>query len=205
MTMNREFLSLSVGDRIGALKDAGAIFEPDRSAWYALRVQPQREDQAEAWLARRGVYAFHPVLERKVVCRGILRVYDRRYLPGYVFARFPGIPIIHRVMACAFITGALTLQSGAWGVLDRERLAAIHAMRKIDLETKAALQKRRAQRRLLSRGDRVMFRAGPFAEIKGEVIDLAADGGVTVRLVLFAREFDVATSAVDLVPMQKAS
>ena len=58
--------ALCVGDVVGYHTDRGGIYVPGPARWYALRVRPQREDQAEAWLSMRGVYGFHPVLVRKV-------------------------------------------------------------------------------------------------------------------------------------------
>ncbi|MFC4668350.1 transcription termination/antitermination protein NusG [Seohaeicola nanhaiensis] len=184
--------------------DAGDrnVFWPGVSRWYALRVPPQREDQAEAWLLRRGVYAFHPVLSRQSTKHGRVREYQRRYLPGYVFARFPGEPLVHLVSGTPFILGALCRSSGHWGILRPQGLRAIYAMRKIDADSEEA---RRAVRRsqMLHPGDRAMFHTGPFAEFPCEVIEIKAEGGAKVRLQLFGRE--VLADAADgaLTPLNK--
>lgn len=195
---------LSVGDECAPVASDRAICIPGPARWYALRVTPQREDQAEAWLRLRGVYGFHPVLRRAVRQFGKLREYDRRYLPGYVFARFHGEPLTHRVTACAFITGALCRSNGEWGVLEPSKLAAIHSMRKVDADAEAA--RRLSKRRLIGveAGQAVMFRIGPFAELRGEVADLRADGGAVVRLHLFGREHLIEADGADLLPLRKA-
>jgi transcription antitermination factor NusG len=188
-------------------RDVAGIVLPGPSRWYALRVAPQREDEVEVWLHRRGVYAFHPVTERKVCLRGVSRVYHRRYVPGYVFARFGGEPVVHRVMTCPWVTGALCRADGQWGILDPSRLAAIHAMRKRDERMQQQAAKDQARRRAASRmraGDRAMFRVGPFAELPCEVVELVTDGEVRLRLSLFGRDVVVAGSADDLVPLRKA-
>jgi len=182
------------------------IFRPGASGWYALTVAPQREDQAEAWLARRGVYGFHPVLTRKRRRFGRVVEHHRRYLPGYVFARFVGAPVVHAVLSCPFVTGAITLADGRWGVLDPAGLRAIHAMRRRDAEAEAARRAaaaRQRRARMLSVGDAAMFRSGPFSGFRCEVVDLPAGGGATVRLVLFGREVVTPADGADLVPMQK--
>lgn len=204
MRHETDITGLAVGDLCGAIPADRAIFSPGRARWYALRVTPQREDQAEAWLRLRGVYAFHPVLRRCVTRFGKVQEYQRRYLPGYVFARFHGDPLVHRVTACAFITGALCRANNEWGVLEPSKLAAIHAMRKVDAEAEAL--RHRARRRLhgVEAGQAVMFRVGPFAEMMGEVADLRADGGAVVRFHLFGKEHLIEADSADLVPLRKA-
>lgn len=200
--------ALRVGDVVGYQTDRGGIYVPGPARWYALRVRPQREDQAEAWLSMRGVYGFHPVLMRKVRRHGRDREYARRYLPGYVFARFPGDPLVHEVLSCPFVMGALTLQGGdgEWGVLEPRKLRAIYSMRKIDAEAMAAREAERARRRAraaLRTGDCVLFKGGVFAGFRSEVVELRADGGVQVRLELFGRETLVGANASDLMRMHK--
>lgn len=174
------------------------LFEAGPAGWYALTVAAQREDQAEAWLARRGVYAFHPVVVRRVVQRGRRREYLRRYLPGYVFARFPGLPVAHRVLDCPFVTGALALQSGVWGRLDPRDLRAIHAMRKV--EDAAAARRSASVRSRLSVGCAALFRTGPLAGLRCEVAEVSG-AGVLVTLSLFGGEVSARAECADLVPL----
>lgn len=197
---------IKVGDVLPAIP-RGAIFEPGLSRWYALRVAPQREDQAEIWLRQRGVYSFHPVLARTSHRCGVPRVYHRRYLPGYVFARFQGDPLQHRVMSCPWIIGALCRTSGDWGVLEHKKLSAIHAMRKIDAEQRMAKAAARALKLADARvraGDSVMFRNGPLAGFRGEVVDLVADGGAVIRFEMFGREAIISSAPAELIPLRKA-
>lgn len=206
MAAHRSFLALSIGDTVTLGSAKGAIVTPGPSRWYALRVTPQREDQAEAWLRLRGVYAFHPVLMRRVTRHGKARDYARRYLPGYVFARFRGDPVRHAVLTCPFITGALCRSDGQWGVLEPQKLAAIHAMRKVDAEGEAARFARDAARRAAAMarpGDTALFTGGAFAGAQCEVVDLSADGGATVRMRLFGGEVLVSARMGDLVSLKK--
>ncbi|PTX38709.1 transcription antitermination factor NusG [Gemmobacter caeni] len=201
-----EQTALRIGDVLPP-RDVAGIVLPGPSRWYALRVAPQREDEVEGWLRKRGVYAFHPVLKRQTRARGVVRTYHRRYLPGYVFARFCGDPVVHMVMSCPWVIGALCRADGHWGVLEPSRLQAIHAMRKRDERIErdlAADQLRRREASRMRAGDHAMFRVGPFAELPCEVVELVADGGVRLRFQLFGREVVVDGVAEDLVPLRKA-
>jgi len=188
---------------------AGSILcRPGVARWHALFVSPQKEDQAEAWLQRRGVYSFHPVTTRKVIRSGRPREYHRRYLPGYVFARFPGEVLVHDVVACPFVQGALCGADGLWGVILPKDLRALHAMRKIDAELDrdrrlAARKRRKAQN--LKKGDTAMFRSGAFVERTCEVVELVAEGGAKVRFQLFGREVLATARADDMVAISRSS
>lgn len=194
-----------IGDVVPMLPRS-SIVEAGAARWFALRVDPQREDQVEAWLRQRGVYAFHPVKMRQTVRFGKVREYARRYLPGYVFARFPGEPVVHQVMRAPFIIGALTCSKGHWGVLEPKRLQAIHAMRQLDeaqrKDRAAALARRIAGARIRA-GESAMFQAGPFADFPCEVVELLSDGGAIVRLMIFGRETRATAKAGELVRAQR--
>lgn len=194
----KDFAGLAVGDVLPPSGSRVPLVEPGAPVWIALRVQSQHEDQVEAWLALRGVYAFHPVLMRRTRVKGRARDYARRYLPGYVFARFPGLPLVARVMACPWITGALCGSGGGWAVLEPADLRALHGLRRIDAAQAAAAR----ARAVLRPGDRALFRAGPLAGQPCEVADLKGAGGVVVRLRLFGGDMAVTTTAADLVVMR---
>lgn len=200
-----EQTALRIGDVLPP-RDVAGIVLPGPSRWYALRVAPQREDEVEGWLRKRGVYAFHPVLKRQTRARGVVRTYHRRYLPGYVFARFCGDPVVHMVMSCPWVIGALCRADGHWGVLEPSKLRAVHAMRKRDERIEGSRAEEMLRRREAARmraGDMVMFRVGPFAEFPCEIVELVADGGVRLRFQLFGREVLVDSSPTDLLPMRK--
>ncbi|WP_179285862.1 transcription termination/antitermination protein NusG [Haematobacter missouriensis] len=197
---------LSVGDVVKVGEGLAPVFSAGPARWYALRVAPQREDQVEAWLKRRGVYSFHPVLMRKVRRMGKVREYARRYLPGYVFARFPGEAVAHRLVGRCGITGALTRLDGSWGVVKPSDLRALHSMRKVDAETAAERRAIRAAERRASTvraGERALFRAGPFSGLHCEVVELVAEDGAKVRVTLFGREIATHVSSSDLVVIVK--
>lgn len=179
---------------------------PGAVRWHALLVAPQTEDQTEAWLQRRNVYAFHPVTTRKVTRAGKAREYHRRYLPGYVFARFPGEAIVGDVVSCPFIRGALLRSSGSWGVLNPSELRSLHSMRKLDQEAKVAsrLEERRLRRsRNFRKGDRALFKSGAFVEQSCEVVEVLADGAIRLRLQLFGADVLTSANPEDLVALDR--
>ncbi|MGR3376045.1 transcription termination/antitermination NusG family protein [Salipiger abyssi] len=197
-----DYRELEVDDVVLRDKAVAPICKPGPAGWYALLCAPQRERQAEAWLAARGVYAFHPVTVRRSRQRGRVREYHRRYLPGYVFARFAGVPVAHRVLASPFLFGALCRRDGEWGVLGPKRLAALHEMRIRDErqeQDRRARKKAAAAARRVRAGDTALFRAGPFAGLQCEVVELLADGGARVQLELFGRPTPATASPDDLV------
>lgn len=193
----------------GSSAVAGSVLcNPGPVRWHALYVSAQKEEQAEAWLARRGVYGFHPVTIRKTRRAGKARQYHRRYLPGYVFARFPGEAIAHAVTACPFVHGALSRWDGSWGVLNPGELRSLHAMRSIDIQLQVAdrAEERRQRRvRNLKKGDRAMFKSGPFVDHSCEVVELNGDGGVKVSVQLFGREVLTVSAAEDLVAVHRTA
>jgi len=197
--------ALSVGDVIAAtLVDVPGLWFDGPAGWYALTCRPQREEAAERWLAARGVYAFHPVVGRMVRVRGHVRDYTRRYLPGYVFARFAGVPRPFAVMTCPFLTGALCLSSGHWGQLHRSGLRALHAMRAVDAAQEARRDGARARKAAAARlrvGDTALFRSGPMAGQRCEVVELTPEFGARVRLTLFGGLVPVKADVQDLVKL----
>lgn len=192
------FLALVVGDHVAASAGPESLVAPGRPRWHALRCLPQREDAAEAWLARRGVYAFHPVTRRRTVRYGKPVEIARRYLPGYVFARFPGVALRHRVEECPMLTGAVRLASGEWGCLDPFGLRSIIAMRKVDEAARRADRRRRREARQLRVGDRALMLGGVFGEKLVEIAEI--DGGeVRFRVAMFGGVVLASASAGELV------
>lgn len=202
-----DLAGLSVGDIVAEAGGVAAIFGAGPARWHALRVGPQREEQAEAWLRRRGVLAFHPVLMRRVRRMGRVREYARRYLPGYVFARFPGEALPHRIVGHCGLIGALCRADGHWGVLDPADLRALYAMRRIEAETEAQRRAMRAASRratMVRAGEPALFRAGPFAGVHCEVVEMTAEGGAKVRLALFGREVEMLSPVSDMVGIARS-
>lgn len=194
------------GDQAGLAVGAAGLWGDAAGGWYALRVAPQREGFVEAWLARRGVQAFHPVMQRQSVVRGRPRVWYRAYLPGYVFARFPGAPVVHRVLALPHVVGALTLRGEDWARIAPADLRALYDMRQVDADltdARAAQLARQRAARALRPGGGALFRGGPMAGTRCEVVEIRGAGEVRVRLTLFGGEVIASASPSDLVALRK--
>lgn len=168
------------------LPAAGAFTTEGDPRWHALIVVPQKEQAAEAMLARHDVYAFHPVTTRTASVRGKRKRIVSRYLPGYVFARFPGPVIWHKLMASPLISNAVRHSSGWPAVLMPADLERLHAMRAID----EAEEERRRQARIIRKGDRVRILSGAFEGEEVEVLSLD-NGRVTVRMCILGSELPV--------------
>ncbi|TFL16420.1 transcription termination/antitermination NusG family protein [Jannaschia formosa] len=184
----------------GEVFNRGPIFVPGRPGWFALRCLPQREDAVERWLDARGVYAFHPVKSRVARRMGRVRRVEQRYLPGLVFARFPGAPVGHRVLAFPLLSDALRVADGRWGELRGCDLRRLHGMRSRDAaqDARAEALARAAHARRLQVGMRAMFALGPVADMPCEVVEVDGLGGARVRFTLFGREIEKALDASDV-------
>ena len=195
---------LQVGDYV--LDEGRApITVPGTAGWYALRVAPQREGFVERWLGLRGVTGFHPVLRRRVVRFGRPRESVTRYLPGYVFARFPGEPIPHAVQALPHILGALTARDGHWARILPSDLTALYEMREKDEQiddARAAAAARRKAAAALRSGSGALFRSGPLAGQPCEVVEISGTGDVRVKLHLFGAVRETSAQATDLVAVR---
>lgn len=194
--MMMHYGSLNVGDTVPVETeaDARALYRPGEPRWHGVVVPPMREGQCEAWLERRGVYSFHPVTYRTVTIRGKRKRIESRYLPGYVFARFPGPAIWHRVMASLFVADAIRMSSGDPAILAPADLTNIHAMRAID----EAAEEARRNAAKIRRGDRVRMLSGIFEGEAVEVLSLD-NGRVKIGMTLFGaeREADVAVDMIE--------
>lgn len=162
------------------------IYTPAPARWHALTVLPQAEATTEAWLKVRGVYSFHPVTRRVVTIRGKKVSRTKRLLPGYVFARFPGIMAWHAVKGCVHIAGCIRMASGEPGILRPDDLTALHAMR--DRDDEAREEQRRAA--IIRPGDKVRILSGLWSDEQTEVIAIR-HGKAIVRLTMFGAEREV--------------
>lgn len=135
------------------------------SRWHALTCPPQREGALEAFLARQEVYSFHPVRTREKLDRGKRVVIESRYIPGYVFARFPGPVVWHRLMQCNLVTGAIRMSNGALAILDPSDLRGLMAMA---ARGDAEDERRRAALRIAP-GDTVRLASGAF---EGQTVEV---------------------------------
>lgn len=154
--------------------------------WHALQVSPQKERATEAWLALRGVEAFHPVKARPTVSHGVRRTIESAYLPGYVFARFPGRALRSRVMDFPPIKGAICTQNGHWGIIRPRDIRQLYAMRSAE----AAANERKNRAAMLKRGDKVKVLEGLWADGQEvEVLEIRS-GKARFKIHMFGADVD---------------
>lgn len=165
-----------------------SLFLPGEPRWHALQCAPLREEKATAHLRQHGVTAFFVVKEKHVTVRGKPMVRKQHFLPGYVFAKFPGVPVWHRVMdpenPARLIRGVLRLSSGEPGRLRVEDLRTLRELADRDEEREEAER----ARSLAKVGDVVRIEA--FGAT-GEVVEITAWGGKRVRFMLFGAEREI--------------
>lgn len=149
--------------------------------WHCLLAYPQAESKARAWLDRKGLEAFYPV---ETIQRPRKPAYERRYLPGFVFARFPGDVLWHELFrVCPFVHDVLRFRSGIPGRIRASDLTSIMAMRSVD-QAQAAEQQARKR---IFKGARVRITEGPMEGFESEVVEIRA-GRAKLTITLFGRE-----------------
>lgn len=160
-----------------------AICETSQPRWHCLITYPQRETQAERWLDLRGVYSFFPVKVTYKAVMGQRRKIVSRYLPGYVFAQFPGEMIAHRVLGTPFIRDAIRLSDGRPGILNPDDLRALHRMRDVDEHQKSEA----ADAKRIKAGQKVRLISGVMAGQEVEVLSVSC-GRAKFRIGMFGAE-----------------
>jgi len=143
-----------------------------------------------AWLKLRGVEAFHPVKERTTVRRGVRRTIESAYIPGYVFARFPGRVLRARVLAFPHITGAITMESGHWGIIRPKDIRQLYAMRSME----AQVNERKAAAARIKAGDRVKVLEGLWMDGQEVEIREIRAGRARFKLHMFGADIDAEAS-----------
>jgi transcription antitermination factor NusG len=152
------------------------IVAPGEARWHCLIVYPQREAPTRLWLGEHGVEAFYPVTITKARYRGrdISRV--RRYLPGYVFAEFPGEPIWWRILGDdrRNVRDVLRMNDGEPGRLHPDTLTQLQAMREVDEE----IEELKRAARTIRKGDKVRIKVGEMVDWEVEIVDIKGPKGV---------------------------
>lgn len=154
------------------------VAQPGPARWYALLARPVCEQSAVAALQVRGVQAGTPVQSvwersRRVAARK--RLVHRRLLPGYVFARFGGVPDWHGLFAvdplARYLRGVVGMGGVAVPLSDRAMRALAEMPAALDL----------LRRRALAQGQRVRVTAGA---LEGCVVEVdQVDAGLAQVLV----------------------
>jgi len=96
-------------------------YDDGQVRWHCLLTFPQQENRVIEWLNDKGVYAFYPVDRKVHIRRGpykgkrmpdgrIRYIKEEKLLPGYVFAKFGGLPKWHIIREGRGISGVLGQQ-----------------------------------------------------------------------------------------------
>lgn len=195
-----KYQDLKIGDAL-PFDEQKPIIHKGRAQWFGLKCVPKAESHLKAWLAIRGIYAFYPVTKaRRRIPRSRVKFveYERRYLPGYVFARFDGEPVWNRFFdQCPFAHDVIRYQlSGQPGPLNPVDLAKLHAMRSVD----EARQESAKQARTIRKGDRVRFFFSGIEFENVEVLEISGMFG-KVKLGLLGKD-EIKVSLHDMQKMQ---
>lgn len=172
----------------------------DAPRWYCLIAMPQQEGATVAWLKRKGIDAFFPVTsvaQRRPRAKIKSVMVHRKYLPGYVFARFPGEPVWHELFGiCPFIANVMRLRSGVPGILHPDDMRKISAMRAVDEEAQAA----RRKAMMLRKGDKARILDGVMEGWEVEVHEVdTSTGKAKFRITLFGER----ETEIDMCRMEK--
>lgn len=157
-----------------------ALFTPDTPRWHALCVRPGHEIPAQRFLAQAGIYSFFPVRMRHSPKRG---KYASRYLPGYLFAKFPGPPRLHVLLETPWVRDVVRAYDDHPAILRPQDLELIHRMRERDEEQ----DRRIADARKIKVGARVRLMEG-VAQGEHVVVARIKGGKVHFSLPMFGSE-----------------
>lgn len=147
--------------------------------WFIFQTPPRKEISATAWLARRGVEAWHPTVTKiRRIPRSKIKskAYEAPCAPRYLFARFTGRPQWHILKTCRWITRVVGVEDRPMPVSDEimSRMAQVPQQLEI-------LKQREIERRTIHPGDKVRIGSGP---LEGWIVDVSEVHAGIARFVL---------------------
>lgn len=144
--------------------------------WYAIQSKPKQEGRAEADLLAWGVETFLPRIPRRAPsAKGAAHAYGVQPLfPGYLFARFNGHSMLHKIKYTRGVARVLGTERGPTP-LDDSIIAFIRT--RVGADGLVLLSPRP--------GDRVQVTNGPLKDFVG-VFSSALTGADRVRVLLTA-------------------
>lgn len=169
---------MKVGDEVEPAPKR-AMVKTGRPRWHVFVVQPMSEDSVRAWFARRGIEAWFPTEQawRRVPRARRKRVpYERRLVPGYVFARFDGEPVWSEVRKCRWLRRVVGCDGRPAPVSDDAMAEMARVPWRLEAMRKAAEEARR-----IVPGDRALIRDGAMA---GWVVEVREVHAGIARLVV---------------------
>jgi transcription antitermination factor NusG len=156
--------------------------ESDSSqSWFALRVKPNAEKAAAAFLRRAGVEEYLPLVRDRRRWSDRWREIDAPLFPGYVFCRMPqdnGIRVVRTPGVLGFVGFG-----GDPAPIPENEIEAVRRM----LASGRKLWTLMLQRE----GQRVRIRSGPLEGLEGVLLKIKDDEHVVVGLELLQRSVAV--------------
>lgn len=137
-------------------------------SWYAVRTKPRQEDRAVENLAYWGIDTLAPKL------RGKSGRTDSHLFPGYIFARFDGTRMLHKIHFTRGVSYVLSF-GGVPAVISDEIIAEIHAR----IDTHGMVN----NVAVLKPGDKVIIKSGVLRDFVG-VFDRDVPGTERVQILL---------------------
>jgi hypothetical protein len=197
-------LAFRIGQAVPAFPRRQIVTEIGGERWHALKCYPQMEYRAKCWLGRHGALdALYPVKRDTKTQMGRKVTREIRFVPGLVFARFPGEPVWANLLDSPFVYDAIRLSTPdrngiLWpGILHESTIEAIKEMRD---RGEPNGEKWRVR---IVKGARVRFRKGAAMEGReGEEGSLevreVGEGTATLTVTMFGAPRDLPFSFSDL-------
>ena len=194
--MTQHYRDAKVGDRYP--HEPVRLCSDGPPCWYALRTVPGREEEAKAWLAIYGVHAIFPTITRTRKHRdGTRTPVERATVPGYVFARLPGLPRWHIIRATGHIIGVVGHDGAPYPLSYDRHILPIKGLAKRAREAETARLEAEERARQIHIGDNVRFRGGPLSDFVVEVASLS--GRIAkLRFALLGRD-EIEADVADLI------
>ena len=145
--------------------------------WYALRTRSRMEKRAAEFLTVAGIAAEAAFLEIERKWSDRTKLVGRPLFPGYIFARF-SLTTIEVALSAPGIVDVVRVERVPLPIRDEE----IVAVRRLARGASAAGVEPIQERIDLVRGARVQVLSGPFAGLKGVLLDGGRRSKVAVRI-----------------------
>lgn len=144
--------------------------------WYAIRVNPQQEERANANLEAWGVESFSPRLKkgRRNEFTGVTTYYSKPMFPGYIFARFDAERLLHKVWYTRGVHSVVGFGESPSPIAD-DVIDLLQAQVGEDGYVKLGVE--------LKRGDKIVVTEGPLKNFVG-VFERRMKGSERVMVLL---------------------
>lgn len=167
-----------------------------KNSWFAVQVQPRREQTASSHLVQQGFQVFCPVMSRTVRHARQFRERQLPVFPGYVFVSFdPSTSPWRRINGTRGVIGLVTMGSSPAKLPDAAVQSLFEAFSPAGAGRKAHCMV----------GDRVRLVSGPFTDAIGTLASLDAQGRVAVLIDLLGMSVPVKSRVSHVLPLPIAA